>query len=145
MILIGRQDRIDIPELGLYEINSKIDTGAYGCALHCHHIEILTINDKEVLTFKVLDPDHSEYKDKVFHVNKYKCKKVRNSGGVQEERYTFRTKVLLFGKSISAEFSLTNRGKMKFPILLGRKFISKRYLVDVRQKNLSYDKKIIKL
>ena len=145
MILIGREDKIDIPELSLFEVEAKIDTGAYGCALHCHHIELIKIEDKDVLTFKVLDPNHDEYKDKIFHIDNFKCKRVKNSGGKQEKRYTFKTRVILFKKKITTEFSLTDRGQMKFPILLGRQFINKRYLVDVQLKNLSYNNEIMKL
>ena len=145
MIIIGRKDKIDVPQLGLFEVDAKIDTGAYGCALHCHHIEIVRVNNIDLLTFKVLDPNHTEYKDKIYQVSEYKIKKVKNSGGEEEKRYTFKTKISIFGKKINAEFSLTDRGKMKYPILLGRKFISKRFLVDVQLKDLSHNKNIIKL
>ena len=41
MITIGRRDRIDLPQLDLINLEAKVDTGAYGSALHCHHIEIV--------------------------------------------------------------------------------------------------------
>jgi len=142
MQIIGRKDRIDFPEFGLANIKAKIDTGAFGCALHCHHIEIVSIDNKRVLKFKVLDPEHTEYEDQVFSSEQFSDKLVKNSGGKAEHRYTIKTLISIFGQNIMVEFSLTNRKSMKYPVLIGRKFLSKKFLVDVQQKDLSYQLKI---
>jgi hypothetical protein len=52
-----------------------------------------------------------------------------------------KTKITIFGKKIRTEFSLANRRKMRYPILLGRKLLNKRFLVDVSQKDLSATKR----
>lgn len=139
--LIGRKDRIDLPELGIFDIEAKIDTGAYGCALHCHHIEIIKQDGIDVLSFQVLDPSHPEFRDKIFYVKNYNQKKVKSSSGVKENRYTIKTNCILFGKTYRVVFSLTDRKRMKNPILIGRQFLAKRYLVDVTKKDLSYNEK----
>ncbi len=141
MITIGRKDRIDLPELQLFDIKAKIDTGAYGCALHCHQMDVVRKGGKDVLSFKVLDPTHPEYEDKEFFVENYRGKLVRNSGGEAEHRYTIKTSMVIFNKKRIVEFSLTDRKKMKHPVLLGRKFLTKRFLVDVQLKDLSFDLK----
>ncbi|TRX60544.1 peptidase [Fulvivirga sp. M361] len=141
MIVIGRKDRIDLPEFDLFDIPAKVDTGAYGSALHCHYIEIVERGDEEVLVFKVLDPSHPEYEDKTFYIENFNDKQVKSSSGEIEHRYTIRTVAIVFGEEITIEFSLTNRGSMKYPILLGRKFLSKQFLVDVKLKDLSFQLK----
>lgn len=138
MIVIGRRDRIDLPDLDINNIEVKIDTGAYGSALHCHHVEVVNKSGVDVLTFKVLDPTHPEYEDKEITVKNFKDKIVKSSSGETEHRYTFKTNVTIFNETCLVEFSLTNRDKMKYPILLGRKFLNKRFLVDVHQKDLSF-------
>lgn len=138
---IGRKDRIDLPELGIFDIEAKIDTGAYGCALHCHHIEIIKQEGNDVLSFQVLDPSHPEFRDKIFYVKNYNQKKVKSSSGVKENRFTIKTNCVLFGKTYRVVFSLTDRKRMKNPILLGRQFLAKRYLVDVTKKDLSFNQK----
>jgi hypothetical protein len=138
---IGRKDKIDLPELGIYDIEAKIDTGAYGCALHCHHIKIITLDGEDVLSFQVLDPSHPEYKKKVFHFKHFDTKKVKSSSGVLELRYTIKTDLIIFNKKYRVVFSLTNRKRMKNPILLGRQFLAKRYIVDVVKKDLSFNEK----
>ncbi|GAF03302.1 ATP-dependent zinc protease family protein [Saccharicrinis fermentans] len=142
MNTIGRKDKVNLPDLALKNIDAKIDTGAYGCTLHCHSIELISRDGKDILAFKVLDPTHSLYEDKVFYFEEFSDKLVKNSGGQTEHRYTINTPMIIFGKRRNIDFSLTNRKKMKYPILLGREFLTGRFIVDVTLKDLSYkDKK----
>ncbi|MEM6843144.1 MAG: RimK/LysX family protein [Bacteroidota bacterium] len=138
MVTIGRKDKIDLPELGFYDIDAKVDTGAYGCALHCHHVEVIEKEGQQLLSFKVLDPSHPEYDDQPLLVKDFSDKVVKSSTGQAEHRYTITTKVIIFNKKRSVEFSLTDRQEMKYPVLLGRKFLAKRFLVDVRKVDLSF-------
>ncbi|PIB37603.1 peptidase [Reichenbachiella sp. 5M10] len=141
MITIGRKDKIDLPEFQLYDIDVKVDTGAYGSALHCHSTKIVLRDGVETLAFKILDPDHPEYEGQVYYTTKFNQKRVKSSNGELEHRYTIKTTMVLFGKVKVIEFSLTDRSNMKNPILLGRKFLSGKFLVDVKLKNLSFQKK----
>jgi hypothetical protein len=139
--IIGRIDKIDLPQLKLFDLDAKIDTGAYGCALHTHHIEVVEKDGQETLRFKVLDPSHPEYEDQFFYFSEFTDKKVKNSFGIAEHRYAIRTILLIFGKRYPVEFSLTDRKDMRYPVLLGRKFLSRGFLVDVRITNASYELK----
>ena len=141
MKIIGRQERIDLPELGYRGIKAKVDTGAYGNALHCSEIEVIERDGREVLTFVLLDDSHPEYKEERQYVAEFTDKLVKNSSGEREHRYTIETVTVFYGKKSRTCFSLTDRSTMKFPILLGRKFIKGKYLVDVRFKDLSHNKK----
>jgi hypothetical protein len=141
MTKIGRKDRIDLPELGLSNIEAKIDTGAYGSALHCHKIEVVMRSGREVLSFKVLDPSHSEYEGITYFFDKFSQKVVRSSSGLEEKRYTIKTKMVIFDKAYSLVFSLTNRENMRYPVLIGRRFLSNGFLVDVSRKYLSFKQK----
>ena len=137
MTVIGRRDYIDLPEFDLANIQAKIDTGAYGCSLHCHEIAIEFIKGKETLKFKLLDPQHPEYEDKYIYTTEFNDKIVKNSSGQAEHRYTMQTSIILFRNTYEVEFSLADRNQMRYPILLGRKFLRNRFIVDVALKNLS--------
>lgn len=143
MIIIGRRDYLNLPSFGLEDIQAKIDSGAYGCSLHCHEIELIKIDDKEVLRFKLLDPKHPEYNDKFNYASDFNDKIVKSSSGIAEHRYTITTEANIFNQTFVIEFSLTDRANMKYPILLGRKFLRKRFVVDVSLKNLSRRRKIL--
>jgi hypothetical protein len=71
----------------------------------------------------------------------FKEKKIKSSFGQIEERFVIKTKIKLFDRVIRAEFSLSDRTEMKYPILLGRKLLRNRFIVDVSLYNLSFNQK----
>jgi hypothetical protein len=137
MRVLGRYDRIDLPGLKLKNIHVKVDTGAYRCSLHCHHVEVVN----GTLYFVLLDQEHPGFTGKKFAFKKYEERDIRNSFGETERRFVIVTTVRIFNEDITAEFSLCNRGSLKFPILIGRKILRNRFLIDVKKKNLSYKEK----
>lgn len=136
-ILIGKYDRIDLPELNFKALRAKIDTGAKTSSLHCSYIHS---EDGKYVTFEVLDESHKKFKDKQVTLPIVRVATVRSSNGMVEQRYVISTKVYIFDKYIDTEFTLRNRKKMNYPILLGREFLKKGFIVDVRKENISFDK-----
>ena len=141
-ITIGRKDKADFPALGLKGMDIKMDTGAYTSAIHCHKIEKREKEGKEVLVFSLLDPSHSQYQDQEFSVEEYTEKRIKSSFGSSEKRYVIETDIMLFGQKYAIELSLSKRGEMKFPILIGRRFLMGKFIVDPSRYNLSYKKRI---
>ncbi len=135
--VIGRLESIDFPEWDLIDIDAKIDTGAYTSSLHCHHIQSYEEDGNEYVRFNLLDPSHDTYNDKLFKLPIHRKKVVKSSNGSTEERFVVKTKVRLFDKLLTAELSLTDRSEMRYPVLVGRKLINGRFLVDVSQKYLT--------
>lgn len=136
--IIGRKDKADFPDLGLENIDIKVDTGAYTSSIHAHHIVPFLKNEKQFVKFQLLDPKHPEYKNKTLVAEVLKEKKVKSSIGKAENRYIIKSKIIIFNKSYNIELSLTNRSEMKHPVLIGRKLLNKKFLVDTSQKDLSY-------
>ena len=132
--IIGRLESIDFPEWDLFDIDAKIDTGAYTSSLHCHHITAHEKEGEDRVRFNLLDPSHETYNDKLFELPIYRKKTVKSSNGSTEERYVVKTKIRIFDKILVAELSLTERSEMRYPVLIGRKLINGRFLVDVSQK-----------
>lgn len=140
--IIGRKDKADFPDLGLENIDIKIDTGAYTSSMHAHKIIAFKKNEVPYIKFHLLDPKHPEYKNKAIEAKVLKVKKVKSSIGQSENRYIIKSKILLFNKTYTIELSLTNRSEMKHPVLIGRKLLNNKFLVDTSQKDLSYNAKI---
>ncbi|MBA3971083.1 MAG: ATP-dependent zinc protease [Bacteroidetes bacterium] len=126
-ITIGRREVIDFPELELYNIIAKVDTGAYTTALHCHDIR----EENGVLYFKLLDPTHADYTAKELVYKEYFRKEIKNSFGESEKRYIIKTSIRIGKKRIKSLISLTDRGTMRYPVLIGRKLLKGRFIVDV--------------
>ena len=137
MKILGRSDRVDLPGLELENIHAKIDTGAYTCSLHCSSNEVVN----GVLEFVLLDEEHPEFTGRKYYFKEYDQREIKNSFGEAEMRYVITTKIKIFDRVIRAEFSLSNRGNLKFPVLLGRKILRNRFLIDVTKKDLSFSLK----
>lgn len=142
-LIIGASDIIDLPSLKLHNITCKIDTGADTSAIHTYQVQVILKDQVPILQFRVLDPSHPLYVRRVFNFKNFYQTRIRNSFGEEEERYVIKTKVQVFGKIYYTEFTLANRQEMRYPILLGKKFLENKFLVDVSLKNVSYNQKQI--
>jgi hypothetical protein len=139
---IGRNDIIDLPELDLFNIKAKVDTGAFTSALHCSRIKVSDREGTPIVSFQISGATIGRKGSTKFETSDFTQRKIKSSTGHIENRVIIKTRLVLFGKKFRTEFSLTDRSGMKFPVLLGRKFLKKGFVVDVREENLSYKMKI---
>ncbi len=139
--LIGRKDYADFPELDLSNIKIKIDTGAYTSSINCHWTQEEITGQGSVLRCRFLDPEHPLYTGTEFCFSHFKKKSVKSSNGISEDRFLVRTRVVLFDKLYPIELSLTNRSRMKYDVLIGRKFLNKNFIVDTTLVNKSFKMK----
>ena len=141
-IVIERRDKIDLPKLSLYGVDAKIDTGAYTASMHCRNIKVIEKDGVTKIRFNLLDPAHASRSNKRITLPVHAKRRIKNSSGQAEERYIIKTQILLFGQVFDIELSLTDRSGMEYPLLLGRKLLSNRFIVDVAEANLSYKEKL---
>lgn len=134
--IIGTIDKVDLPLFNIENIEAKIDTGASRSSLHCKGIRL----KDDGLHFKI--PFETGVHE--FSTPQWIQKKIRSSNGKAELRYIIKTKLRVFSKNYLVSFSLTDRSKMKYPMLIGKSFLKNRFIVDVAEKNLSYKEKISK-
>lgn len=131
--IIGRREFVDFPQLKLFSIEAKIDTGAYTSAIHCKDIVIRTINNVQVLCFKLLDNTHPEYSEQIHEFAEFSKKKIKNSFGEMEERYIIKTPIKIAKKNIVTTLSLSDRENMRYPVLIGRRLLKGKFVVDVNR------------
>ena len=132
--VIGKSDRADFPIFNLKNIKVKIDTGAYTSSIHCSQIK----EEGDALHVVFLSEKFSNYTGETITFPDYEIKKVRSSSGKAQLRYKVKANIILFGQTFNTEFTLSDRTKMKFPVLLGRKLLNKNFLVNTSEKNQSY-------
>lgn len=128
--VIGKNELITFNELELKDIRAKIDTGAKTSSLHCSVIQPMP---NGMVSFVLLDKDHKKFTPLSKTAKISRIAKVKSSNGKVQKRYFIKTPVFLMGKEYLTEFSLTDRGNMKFPVLIGRSLLKKDFLVDVTQ------------
>lgn len=139
--IIGMTDHIDLPEFKMFDVPCKIDTGAATSSIHCERIKILESDGIEYLKFTILDPSFPQYTGRRIKTKDFIEKSVRSSFGEREYRYEIKTNLIIFGKKYRVSFNLSKRGEMRFPILLGRKFLRNKFVVDISTKDISFEKK----
>jgi len=130
--LIGRQESVEFLELNLGRLEAKVDTGAYRSSIHCRKAQRIKRADQELLSVQFQigrKRPHGEFKHFTETI-------VRSSNGIAEKRFVIHTRIRLGKKRYKVSFTLTDRSEMKSPVLLGRKFLSKKYLVDVSRSHL---------
>jgi len=121
--IIGSEEIISFPEVGIESISARIDTGAATSSLGVKKIQ----ENDGVLCCTLPNSEKVCFKD-------YTKKVIKSSFGHTEERYVIRLLVNISGRSIRTDFTLANRSKMKFPILIGRKLLKGKFIVDVSLK-----------
>ena len=122
--IIGSEEFVSFPELNLDLIHARIDTGATTSSLGVKTIREVGTSIECLLPNK-----------KTIVFNEFKKKLVKSSFGNSEERYVVKILVDVLGRKIRTDFTLANRSKMKFPILIGRKMLRGKFIVDVTLKN----------
>jgi len=135
--IIGRKEKISLPDLELDLVWAKVDTGAYTSSIHAEHIQVEEKDGRRTLKFQVLLEGHKAFTGKFVTFDQFKEKKVKNSFGHAELRYLIVTTIVIAGEKYQAEFTLSDRSSMKNAVLLGRKILKSRFLVDVTRTNLA--------
>lgn len=129
---IGRTEYIALPRLGVERVQAKIDTGAYRSALHYQKILLRKVDGARelVVTFSM-----GRKRVKVVFRN-FQRTTVKSSTGQRTRRWLVSTRVRLGTQEIRTQFTLFDRSDMKNQVLLGRKFLRGRFVVDVARKDL---------
>ena len=127
--IVGRAERVDIPEADLYGVPAKIDTGAYRTSVWASDI----YEKDGKLYFKLLDKSSEFYSGKECVADKFEQVEVENSFGESEERYSTYLSIKLGSKKVLTNVTLSDRSKKTYPILIGRKMLRGKYLVDVSE------------
>ena len=134
--IIGRLEIISLPEFDLFNIESKIDTGAYRGSIHASVIEEIVVDGAPFLKLIFLDEGHEEHNNKEFLVDDYKKTTVKNSIGGTEERYIISTSIMIGGKTMEIDLGVSDRKDMRYPIIIGRRALKKHFIVDVSKEFL---------
>lgn len=141
-LIIGWQEWIALPDLGLPALKAKIDTGAKTSALHTHYIEAYGTVKRPRVRFAVHPSPEIGDLEVVATAAVIDRRDVISSNGVRELRYVIRTPLSIGGRQWPIEVTLTNRNSMAYRMLLGRQAISEDVLVDpassFRQPRLRY-------
>lgn len=121
-------EQISFPEFHMHKIEAKVDTGAFSGAIHCTKVhEAQDVDGTWQLYFSPFDTP--ELVKKTAH---YIKRNVRSSNGTTQERYFIDTIIEIKSRTYPMQISLADRSDMRWPVLIGRRFLRKhRFVVDL--------------
>ena len=127
-IVIGRTAKIGIPVEDIRDVLAKIDTGADNSSIWASE---LYVDEDNELSF-CLFAKGSEHYTGVRHATRaYTVSAVRSAHGTLQVRYKIQMVVRLGGRRVRGTFTLADRSKNTYPVLIGCKVLNKKFLVDV--------------
>jgi hypothetical protein len=126
---IGRAERIDIIGHEATSIPAKVDTGADISSIWATEI----VETQSGLEFVLFAKGSEFYSGEriVLPAGDYRLTRVANSFGHKEMRYVVKLSTCILDRRIVVSFTLADRSNKIYPILLGRKMLHKKFLVDV--------------
>lgn len=127
--IIGRAEIVALPDANIESVNAKIDTGAHRSSIDTSFIE----EKDDILSFTLLREGHPAYNGVVLTSDKFRKVTIYNSFGHGEERYEVKMRIKIGNRRFKTGFTLADRSKKTYPILIGRKLLKDRYLVDVSE------------
>jgi hypothetical protein len=135
-VVIGRSEILGFTDLDIRDVPAKTDTGAYRSAVHAKNI--VYDEASQTLSFELLGghPVCGALGTTVT-TKEFNIVTIENSFGDSEKRYEVKLKVKLGPKLFVARFTLADRSKKIYPILLGRKLLNGRFLVDTEESSLN--------
>lgn len=118
MLVVGWQERVDLPLLGLTNLRAKVDTGARTSALHATDIVTFERDGIPWVRFHTRFDDDAHDTDVESPIHDQR--EIRNTSGIPERRIIIRTKFRISDRLWKIDLSLTERTEMKFRMIVGR-------------------------
>ncbi|SFP13645.1 ATP-dependent zinc protease family protein [Qipengyuania nanhaisediminis] len=126
--VVGWRELVHLPELGLRGIPAKIDTGARTSSLHGVVLDEFERDGEKYVRFAVdFEKPHVRQICEAVHVD---IRGITSSNGETQYRYVIKTPLKIGDVKFRAEISLADRSDMKFPMLIGRSSLRRRFVVD---------------
>ena len=130
LAVVGWREWIALPELGVEAVKAKIDTGARSAALHAWDLEIVERDGQPWARFAVHPFQRDDTTVIPCEAPVVDERDVRSSNGEVERRPVIATDLCLVDRHYRIELSLTRRDEMGFRVLLGRRALRRRFVVD---------------
>lgn len=123
-MVIGWHECISLPELGLRDFAVKVDTGAKTTALHTDETETFSSHGEPWVRFRA--PDIPGTPGRMCEFPIFTERDITNTSGAPQTRIVIRTPMVLAGRKWRIDISLTDRGNMRFPLILGRRALRRK-------------------
>ena len=125
--VVGWKEQVALPDLKIKSVIAKIDTGANVATIDAADIKFVTRTDVKYVKFTVKKRNNTVRKTSAPLAG---FKRIRSSNGDVERRPYIKTDILMDGITKNIELTLTDRGPMDYTMLIGRKALGRRWIVN---------------
>ena len=119
------------------DIPAKIDTGADTSSVWASNIDM---KEDGTLVFSLFGEKSPFYTGEKIESTEYVAKSVRSSHGDKQIRYRVKLPVTINNKTFITTFTLANRSRNHFPVLIGRHTLEGNFIVDVSKTSIKRQK-----
>jgi hypothetical protein len=135
--LLGWREWVQLPELELSFLESKIDTGARSSSLDADPIDEFRRQKQRWIRFSVFAGADLSMSGQTVEARLVGFRDVRSSTGHLTHRPVIQTMIQIGADRWPIELTLTNRRQMGFRLLLGRSAIENRFHIDASKSFLA--------
>jgi len=125
--VVGWKEHAALPDLKIKNVIAKMDTGANLASIDASEIKYSTKGGVKHVNFKVMKRNNTVRKTSAPLAG---FKRIKSSNGDVERRPYIKTRLLVDGISKKIELTLTDRGPMDYTMLIGRKALGRRWVVN---------------
>lgn len=131
LVVVGEAEYVTLKSKEL-RLKARIDTGAQTSSLGVVDEQPFERDGKKWLQFSVLDPGSGE-KIK-FERPVVRIAEIKRHGAESQKRHVVMLTIMLGNIEMKREFTLADRSRYTFPVLIGRNVLTGQFLVDVNRK-----------
>ena len=129
--IVGSTELVDIA--GIKDIPAKIDTGADSSSIWASNIDM---KKDGTLVFTLFDQKSPLFTGEKIETKQYVARRIRSSNGDIQVRYRVELPIKIQDKTLNTTFTLSNRSRNTYPVLIGRRALAHKFLVDVSIDNV---------
>lgn len=126
--VLGRVELVDFPAESINGVPARIDTGARTNSVWASNIKV----SSQSISFTLFSPESHYYTGKVIQLDSFQETVVASSIGSPQRRYKVYLSIRIRGRRINARFTLADRSRQVYPVLIGRNTLSGKFVVDVK-------------
>ena len=125
--VVGWKEQVALPDLKIKSVIAKIDTGANVASIDASEIKVVNKDGIKYVNFKVMKRNNTVRKTSAPLAG---YKRIKSSNGDVERRPYVETTLLMDGINKKIVLTLTDRGPMDYTMLIGKKALGRRWLVN---------------
>ncbi len=134
-LLVGEIENVLLTDLDLM-VPARVDTGAATASLDARDIQVFERNSEDWVRFTIINPETGEPKE----LERRRVRRVRIFQAGSEDpdrRLVVEMRITLGNVTQMAEFTLSDRSHLEFPMLIGRNVLRDVMVVDISQSHLA--------